>query len=79
MSAVRRLCVRCDDWYPSGAYGAHRAAHVPVRTNTAGPKPQGHHEVLRLYAEVRSYAEVARRTGLTRQRVHQIVKRALNP
>lgn len=73
-----RTCVRCDEQYASGTYGQHRLTHPErehVRTHTTGPAPVPRPDLVSLYDETHSYAETARRSGLSRQRVHQILNR----
>lgn len=74
MTNVLRQCARCDEWYAAGTYAVHRRLHTPIRTNTAGPPPSDHTTVRATYALTGSYAETGRRTGLSRQRVHQIIR-----
>ncbi len=69
-----RVCLLCDEQYAAGTYRAHAAVHVPKRKGNQGPTPKSYAGVFNLYALGLSQSEIARQLGVTRQRVHQILK-----
>jgi hypothetical protein len=71
---VIRTCTLCDRQYLQGQYAAHAEVHTPVRKGRTGPKEIGaiRIQTLQLLEEGVSQSEIARRLGVSRQRVHQI-------
>lgn len=72
---ILRICTLCDQSYPAGTYRAHAAVHVPVRVRAKrvnGEVSTTWTRVEELLGEGLPQAEVARRLGVSRQRVHQI-------
>jgi transcriptional regulator len=66
MGNAFRICVECFQPYPAGTWREHRSTHTTTQVE----------EVRSLLAKGLSQAEVARRLGVTRQRINAIVRRA---
>lgn len=73
MGNIFRVCTTCDEQYEAGTFKAHAKVHTPVRRRIVPVKVHPAW-VLELVGQGKSYAQVAREVGLTRERVRQIVQ-----
>lgn len=75
-SRTYRTCLRCDVLYLVGEYRLHQKGCAKTRPGRMYPQKVTRAEVLDLLATGLTQTEIARRVGVTRQRIGQLVKEA---